>query len=212
MREINFLVVGVGGQGALLASNLLAEVGARAGFDVKKAEIHGMSQRGGSVNSHVRWGEKVLSPVIGRGEVDFLVALEQLEALRYLPMLRPGGTAMVGAFRIPPLSVSSGSDHYPDDGEIKALLGQVAGDFHIIPTPALAAEAGNVRSHNVVLLGALSVRIKNVPPGVWLQVIEERVPVKTVELNRRAFEAGRQQGLLHPGTEIADALNLTGTA
>jgi indolepyruvate ferredoxin oxidoreductase beta subunit len=91
MGEIDFLVAGVGGQGALLASNVLADVGVRAGYDVKKAELHGMSQRGGSVNSHVRWGEKVLSPVIGRGEVDYLIALEVLEGLRYLTMLRPGG-------------------------------------------------------------------------------------------------------------------------
>ena len=96
MRPINFLVTGVGGQGALLASDVLATVGVRAGYDVKKAEVHGMSQRGGSVTSHVRWGEEVRSPVIGRGEVDYLVALEKLEALRYVTMLRPRGTVIVG--------------------------------------------------------------------------------------------------------------------
>lgn len=210
MREINFLVVGVGGQGALLASNVLAEVGVRAGFDVKKAEVHGMSQRGGSVTSHVRWGDKVLSPIIGRGEVDFLIALEKLEALRYLPMLRPGGTALVGEYQIFPLSVSSGSDQYPDDEAMKRLLSQVTDHFHFIPTQTLAIEAGNVRAHNVVLLGALSVYVNEAPPGLWLQVVEERVPTKYVQLNRWAFEAGRQQSLLAPGPEVAQTRNAYG--
>jgi len=192
MGENNFLVTGVGGQGALLASNVLAEVGVRAGYDVKKAEIHGMSQRGGSVSSHVRWGVEVLSPVIGRGQVDYLLALEKLEALRYVTMLRPGGTALVGESRIPPLSVSSGDGHYPDEQEIAGLLAQVADDYYFIPTLTLAKEAGNARAHNVVLLGALSALINDVPRDTWLQVIEGRVPQKYVELNRQAFEAGRQ--------------------
>jgi indolepyruvate ferredoxin oxidoreductase beta subunit len=194
MKTVNFMVVGVGGQGALLASNVLAEVGVQAGFDVKKAEVHGMSQRGGSVNSHVRWGEKVASPVIGRGEADLIIALEKLEALRYLSMLRPGGTVMVGEFKIPPLSVSSGDDHYPDDQEIKDLLGQVTEDLYFIPTLTLAQDAGSARAHNVVLLGALSALIEKVPAEIWLRVIEERVPKKTISINRRAFEAGRRAG------------------
>jgi indolepyruvate ferredoxin oxidoreductase beta subunit len=195
MKAFNFLVVGVGGQGALLASNVLAEVGVRAGYDVKKAEVHGMSQRGGSVNSHVRWGSGVLSPVIGRGQVDYLLALEKLEALRYLSMLRPGATALVGEFEIPPLSVSSGSDHYPDDDELENALVQVTQDYHLVPSLTLAKEAGSPRAHNVVLLGALSSLIGEVPSEIWLQVIGERVPEKYIELNRQAFAAGRQVGL-----------------
>jgi indolepyruvate ferredoxin oxidoreductase beta subunit len=195
MREINFLVTGVGGQGALLASNVLAEVGVRAGFDVKKAEVHGMSQRGGSVVSHVRWGVDVKSPVIGRGAVDYLFALEQLEALRHLAMLRPGGTVVVGESKIPPLSVSSGDGRYPDDEEISHTLGRLTARYHLVPTLTLAQELGNARAHNVVLLGALSNIIADVPPHVWLEVIEERVPQKHVELNRQAFEAGRRVGL-----------------
>ncbi len=195
MKEIDFLVVGVGGQGALLASNVLAEVGVRAGYDVKKAEVHGMSQRGGSVSSHVRWGEKIRSPVIGKGEVDVLVALERLEALRYLTMLQPAGTAMVGEFKIPPLSVSSGDDQYPDDEELEGLLKQVTQDYHLVPTLTLAKQAGNARAHNVVLLGALSVYVDDVPPRIWLEVVEERVPEKFVALNRQAFELGRQVSL-----------------
>jgi indolepyruvate ferredoxin oxidoreductase beta subunit len=194
-RGVNFLVTGVGGQGALLASNVLAEVGVQAGYDVKKAEVHGMSQRGGSVFSHVRWGTKLDSPVIGRGEVDYLLALEKLEALRYVQMLRPGGTVIVGELKIPPLTVSSGKDVYPDDGTVRQLLGQVTGDVHMVPTLTLAEKAGNARAHNVVLLGALSTFFENVPRGIWLQVIEERVPQRYIEVNRQAFEAGRRVGL-----------------
>jgi indolepyruvate ferredoxin oxidoreductase beta subunit len=195
MKTVNFVVAGIGGQGTLLASNVLAEVGARAGYDVKKAEVHGMSQRGGSVNSHVRWGTEVRSPVIGRGEADYLVALEQLEALRYLAMLRPGGTALLGEFKTPPLSVSSGGDRYPTDEEIEGLLSQVTDDYYLIPTLTLAEALGNARVHNVILLGALSVHVRDVPSDLWLQIVEEQVPKKHLELNRRAFEAGRQAGL-----------------
>jgi indolepyruvate ferredoxin oxidoreductase beta subunit len=195
MKAYNFLVVGVGGQGALLASNVLAEVGVAAGFDVKKAEVHGMSQRGGSVNSHVRWGAMVKSPVIGDGEVDILIALEKLEALRYLSMLRPDGTILIGEFKIPPLTVSSGDDIYPEDDQIEAAARLVTQDFLSIPTLALAEEAGTTRAHNVVLLGALSTKIKTVSPEIWLGVIESKVPEKYIELNRKAFQLGRAAAL-----------------
>lgn len=194
-QERNFLVSGVGGQGALLTSNVLADVGALAGYDVKKAEVHGMSQRGGSVHSHVRWGEQLYSPVIGHGEVDYLLALEKLEALRYLPMLRAGGVVLVGELKIPPLTVSSGKDSYPEDNQVKALLAQVTDDFYWVPTLSVAKEVGNARAHNVVLLGALSTLIQDVPETVWLQVVEVRVPKKHVELNRQAFQAGRRTSL-----------------
>lgn len=195
---INFLVTGVGGQGALLASNVIAAVGVRAGYDVKKAEVHGMSQRGGSVYSHIRWGEKLDSPVIGRGEVDYLLALEKLEVLRYLQMLRLGGTAVVGELKIPPLTVSAGKDAYPDDEQVRRMLGQITDKYYLVPTLTLAKEAGNARAHNVVLLGALSTMIQDVPRDIWLQAVEERVPERFIEVNRRAFEAGRRAGL--PGT------------
>jgi indolepyruvate ferredoxin oxidoreductase beta subunit len=194
-KDKGFLVVGVGGQGALLASNVLAEVGVRAGYDVKKAEVHGMSQRGGSVTSHVRWGENLDSPVIGRGEAGFMLALEKLEALRYLAMLRPGGTVVIGELRIPPLSVSAGSAIYPDDNEARRLLDQVTDDYCFVSSLTLAEEAGSPRAHNVVLLGVLSTYIKDVPPDVWLQVIMERVPKKYVQVNQHAFQAGMRVGL-----------------
>lgn len=191
MKAINFLVVGVGGQGALLASNVLAEVGVRAGFDAKKAEVHGMSQRGGSVNSHVRWGESVEAPTISQGGADVLFALEKLESLRYVSLLREGGKVLVGEFKIPPLTVSSGEDAYPTDEEIAGVFEQVTDDFRFIPTLTLAKEAGTSRAHNVVLLGALSAMIEEVPEEVWLEVIAERVPKKYVEANQKAFELGR---------------------
>jgi indolepyruvate ferredoxin oxidoreductase beta subunit len=195
VTNLNFLLVGVGGQGTLLASNILARTGVRAGFDVKKAEVHGMSQRGGSVSSHVRWGDQVHSPLIGRGGVDYLVAFEKLEALRYASMLRPGGTAIVGEMRIPPLSVSSGDDVYPDDGAVQSIMEEVTDDYYFIPSLRLAEEAGNVRAHNILVLGALSNSIAQVSADTWLEVIAEWVPQKFIEVNRRAFMAGREINL-----------------
>jgi len=191
----NFLVVGVGGQGALLASNVLAEVGVEAGYDVKKAEVHGMSQRGGSVNSHVRWGKKVESPVIGDGEVDVLFSLEKLETLRYLRMLRQDGIVLVGEFKIPPLTVSSGDEVYPDDDEISRVISQISEDVQLIPTLTLAGRAGTTRAHNVVLLGALSKKIKTVSPDIWLSVITNLVPKKYIDLNTKAFKLGREAAI-----------------
>jgi indolepyruvate ferredoxin oxidoreductase, beta subunit len=190
MSSINFLITGVGGQGSLLMSNVLSEVGVRLGHDVKKNEVHGMSQRGGSVTSHVRWGDQVRSPVIGEGEVDVLLALEKLEGLRYLNMLRPNARVLMGDFRIDPLSVSAGADQYPDDGEVVHVLSQVTKDYHFAPTIEIADKLGNSRVHNIVLLGALSAQMQEIPQEVWLEVIAERVPPKHVELNRAAFLAG----------------------
>jgi len=192
MTKFDFLLVGVGGQGVLLASDILAEVGLRAGYDAKKSEMHGMAQRGGSVVSHVRWAEKVLSPLIGLGEVDYLLALEKLEALRYIEMLRPGGTVIVNNHRIPPVSVSSGNDEYPDDQGMKRVLSEVAAAVHFVPGVELAKELGNARASNVVMLGALSKFIAT-DLDVWLEVITERVPEKYGALNRQAFLKGRTQ-------------------
>jgi indolepyruvate ferredoxin oxidoreductase beta subunit len=193
MRDLNFLLAGVGGQGTLLASSVVALVGVAAGLDVKKAEVHGMAQRGGSVNSHVRWGEKLYSPLIGQGEVDCLVVLERLEALRYLEMLRPGGTVLIGEMRIPPLTVSSGDDVYPEDGVIRAQVATKTDRLVMVPTVTLAEQAGTARAHNVVMLGALSTWLEDeIPVDVWRQVISHRVPQRYVDVNMAAFEAGRQ--------------------
>ena len=192
MKDLNFLLAGVGGQGTLLASNVVALVGVEAGLDVKKAEVHGMAQRGGSVNSHVRWGEKLYSPLIGRGQVDYLVVLERLESLRYLDMLRPGGTVLVGEMRIPPLTVSSGDDVYPDDDVIRQQVAQKTDRLILVPSLTLAEQAGTARAHNVVVLGALSSLLDEVSFEVWQQVIARRVPQRYVDVNMAAFEAGRQ--------------------
>jgi indolepyruvate ferredoxin oxidoreductase beta subunit len=194
MKTINFFLTGVGGQGTLLASNVLAQVGVQAGFDVKKAEVHGMAQRGGSVSGQIRWGDQVYSPLIAKGEVDYLVAFEKLEALRYVTIgvLRPGGAVLVGEMAIPPLSVSSGDDVYPTDDEMKRIIGAATDRVHTIPSLSLAEEAGNVRAHNIVVLGALSTFLDQVEPEMWLEVIAKRVPSKYVEVNKLAFQFGRE--------------------
>jgi indolepyruvate ferredoxin oxidoreductase beta subunit len=195
MSGTNFILAGVGGQGTLLASNVVAQVGVEAGLDVKKAEVHGMAQRGGSVNSHVRWGEVIRSPLIAQGEVDYLVVFEKLEALRYLDMLRPGATVLVGEMRIPPLSVSSGDDVYPDDERVRQMIGERTDKLYLVPSIRLADEAGNARAHNVVVLGALSTRIDGIAADTWRQVIARWVPQRYVQVNMDAFEAGRKIGL-----------------
>jgi indolepyruvate ferredoxin oxidoreductase beta subunit len=191
-RQYNFLLAGVGGQGTILASDVLAEVGLASGFDVKKSEVHGMAQRGGSVNTHIRWdADKVYSPLVSLGEADFLLAFEQAEALRYVEYLRPGGSAVVNDHNIEPITVTSGGAHYPTVQELRATYAQVTDNFHIVPGTAIALELGNTRTANVVLLGALSTFL-DVPDAIWQQVIEARVPPKYVELNRQAFLRGRE--------------------
>ncbi len=191
MRKRDFLLVGVGGQGTLLASDIIADTGRRAGYDVKQSEVHGMAQRGGSVTSHVRWAEQVFSPIIGRGEADLLLAFEKLEAVRCAGMLCPGGTILVNDHAIAPVSVSTGSETYPTDEQIRRALGAISPHVHWLPGISLALQVGNVRASNVVLLGALS-RFVDVDADLWLAAIAERVPARTLEINRAAFLAGRQ--------------------
>lgn len=190
-ENIHILLVGVGGQGTILASNVLAELALALGYDVKKAEVHGMSQRGGSVISHVTWGPQVSSPVIGKGEADLLVAFEKLEALRFIDNLRAGGTVLVNDQHIAPITVSAGNAHYPPDEAIRAALASVTPHVHWINGEAIAGALGNAKAANVVILGALSALL-GMDTAPWLGVIEQRVPPKFVELNRRAFQAGRE--------------------
>jgi indolepyruvate ferredoxin oxidoreductase beta subunit len=191
VKTTNFALVGVGGQGVLLASDILADVGVQAGLDVKKSEVHGMAQRGGSVLSQIIWGDKVYAPLQGKGDVDYLVSFELLETLRWLEFLKPTGIAIVNEQRLPPLAVSSGGMEYPAQETIEKALGQATEEYYIVPALAKAQELGTERATNVVLLGALS-RHLILPEKHWLDVIEKRVPKKYVELNRRAFTAGRQ--------------------
>ncbi len=190
MEKHDFLLVGVGGQGTLLASDVLAAVGLRAGYDVKKSEVHGMAQRGGSVTSHVRWAEHVFSPLIGRGEADFMLAFEKLEAVRFAHLLRPGAVIVVNDHAIPPVSVNVGADVYPDDAAVRQALAAVSDRAHLVPGMALAEQLGNVRVNNVVLLGALA-RFVPLDAEAWLEALAERVPPRTLEINRAAFVAGR---------------------
>jgi len=191
-KSYNFLLAGVGGQGTILASNVLAEVALVAGFDVKKSEVHGMAQRGGSVNTHVRWdAERVYSPLIGLGEADFLLAFEEAEALRYAEYLRPGGVAVVNEHTIKPITVTSGGAHYPTEEELRTVYDQSTDLLYMVPGTDIAQELGNARAANVVLLGALSIFL-DVPVETWLQVIKARVPPKYVVVNRQAFLKGRQ--------------------
>ncbi len=197
--SINFLLAGVGGQGTILASDVLVSVGLEAGLQAKQSEVHGMSQRGGSVTGHVRWGKVVYSPLVGAGEADVLLAFERLEALRSLNALRPGALALVNMQVIEPLNVISGAQAYPSDEAVRAAFAKVTPNAEYINGEEIAASLGNLKVANVVLLGALSALLERggqagagLTPEVWLKVITERVPAKHVELNRRAFQAGRE--------------------
>jgi indolepyruvate ferredoxin oxidoreductase beta subunit len=190
-QAINFLFVGVGGQGILTASDIAAEVGLQAGYDAKKSEVHGFSQRGGVVESHVRWGDEVAAPLAEEGSVDFLVATEMLEAARWIEQLRPGGAAFVNLQRIAPMSVTVGDAIYPTDEDILAAVHARTDNVMMVSGLAIAERMGNTRLANTVLLGALSTRL-DVAPETWLSVIERRVPSKYAELNREAFWEGRR--------------------
>ncbi len=189
--KFSFVLVGVGGQGTLLASNILAEVGLAAGFDVKKSEVHGMAQRGGSVASHVRWdSERVFSPLVGLGEADVLLSFEKMEALRFAHLLRRGGTAVVNDMAIVPVTVSSGSSAYPGDEHLARVFAALDARLVMVPGEALAQDAGNVKAANVVLLGAVS-RLLPLPEEAWWACIAQRVPKKFLDLNHAACALGR---------------------
>ncbi len=197
--QVNFLLAGVGGQGTILASDVLVNVGLAAGFHAKQAEVHGMSQRGGSVTSHVRWGREIFSPLIGLGEVDVLLAFEKLEALRSVKWMRPGAMALINMQAILPLGVISGEQTYPTDDSLRQVFSQLTSNVAYINGEKIAGELGNVKVTNVVLVGALSALLENgildvgeIPPEAWLKVITGRVPPQHVELNRMAFISGRQ--------------------
>jgi indolepyruvate ferredoxin oxidoreductase beta subunit len=195
---INFLLAGVGGQGTILASDVLVNVGMAAGYQAKQAEVHGMSQRGGSVTSFVRWGRVVYSPLVGAGEVDVYLSFEKVETLRNLGQLRQGALTVVNMQAIEPVTVTSGGQAYPDDERLRKAVAQVTDKAVYVDGEQIAAALGNAKAANVVLLGALSALVERegLAPGLtedaWLRVIAERVPAKYVELNRRAFEAGRE--------------------
>ena len=185
----NILLVGVGGQGILLASEILSEAAMLAGFDVKKSEIHGMSQRGGSVVSHVRYGTEVFSPIVPEGEGDILFGFELMETCRSLPLIKPGGAVVANDLQISPPSVLMGQETYPA-GLVQRIKERFP-DFLLVDGQKIAREAGNVRAANTVLLGAVSRRLA-IAEKFWMRALEKMVPPKALEVNIRAFLIGRE--------------------
>ncbi|MBQ7558962.1 MAG: indolepyruvate oxidoreductase subunit beta [Synergistaceae bacterium] len=185
----NIMIVGVGGQGSVLASKLLGHLFTAQGFDVKVSEVHGMSQRGGSVVTYVRYGDKVFSPVIEKGEADFIVSFEILETARWLEYLKPGGQIVTSTQQIDPMPVLTGAMTYPENllEKIKATGANV----DAIDCLKLAEEAGSSKAVNLVLLGKLSRYFSDIKEEAWHEAIDFCVPSKFLELNKKAFELGR---------------------
>lgn len=186
----NIMIVGVGGQGSLLASKLLGHILLKEGYDVKVSEVHGMSQRGGSVVTYVRFGEKVYSPIIDKGEADFIVSFEKLEAARYIEYLKVGGRIVTNTQEVDPMPVITGAMEYPEDLVKKMQdLGILVDAMDCLD---LANEAGSSKAVNIVLMGRLS-KYFDIPLEKWEEAIEECVPAKFLELNKKAFALGREQ-------------------
>lgn len=194
----NILMVGVGGQGVLLASEILALLALEAGLDVKKSEVHGMSQRGGVVSSHIRMGEKVYSPTIGKGDADVLMSFEAAECLRALPWLKADGTVITSHTRIVPPITTIGEFTYPDDPV--AMLRKKVPNLKDVDADSIARELGNSRLVNTILLGVLSNSL-SISEEMWLDVIRKRVPPKFIDLNVEAFVRGRQLEFGHAKVE-----------
>ena len=186
----NILVAGVGGQGVILASDIMSEVFMEAGYDVKKSEVHGMAMRGGIVTSHFRFGKKVYSPLIKEGEVDILFAFEQLEGFRWINHLRANGKIVMNDHKINPPAVNLGEMEYPKD--IPETIQSKIKNFYLVKGTEIALQLGDVRAANVVLLGAIS-KFFEVNEDLWLKTILNYLPPKVHELNRKAFSAGRDQ-------------------
>jgi indolepyruvate ferredoxin oxidoreductase beta subunit len=188
MKTQNIMIVGVGGQGSLLASKLLGRLLMNEGYDVKVSEVHGMSQRGGSVVTYVRFGDKVASPVIDEGEADYIVSFEQLEAARWIKYLAPDGQIITNTQQIEPMPVITGAASYPE--ELISKMKASGAKVDAFDALTLADEAGSSKAVNIVLMGRLS---KYFPLSLdkWQKAIEESVPAKFLQLNRKAFELGR---------------------
>lgn len=184
----SIMIVGVGGQGSLLASRLLGNVLLSCGYDVKLSEVHGMSQRGGSVVTYVKYGDTVNSPLVDRGEADYILSFELLEAARWLPYLKKGGKVIVNAQKIFPMPVITGAMGYPGDLADKL---QERADATVFDALSLAEKAGSPKAVNVVLMGKLSA-MTDIPEEKWLAALEKTVPAKFLELNRKAFCLGRE--------------------
>jgi indolepyruvate ferredoxin oxidoreductase beta subunit len=192
MKKLDILVTGVGGQGVVLASDIIGETALAAGYDVKKTDTLGMAQRGGSVVSHVRLAEKVWSPLIKQGEVDLLLAFEKLEAARWSHYLKPGAIAIVNSYEQPPLSVSLGQEKYPADDEIKTALQRRTDKIYFIDANKKAQELGNVRTLNILMLGCFSA-FAPIDIAIWKESISRHLPENIREINLAAFAMGRKE-------------------
>lgn len=187
--ELDLILAGVGGQGIVLAGDLLAEAALTMGLDVKKSDVFGMSQRGGSVTSAVRIGPVVRSPLPRSGQAHYLLALEKLEGARSAAQLRPGGLAVVCDYALPPLAVSSGAATYPSDEQVQAALGARAGQVRWVDAEGIARRLGNRKVVNVIMVGYLS-RFLDLPEAAWQTAIDRYVPKRFLDLNREAFALG----------------------
>ena len=187
METKNVMIVGVGGQGSLLASKLLGRLLLGKGYDIKVSEVHGMSQRGGSVVTYVRFGDKVYSPVIDKGEADFIVSFELLEAARWTEFLKPGGKLIANTQQINPMPVIIGAAEYP--AELAAKMVAAGIDLDAVDALSLAEQAGSAKAVNLVLMGKLS-KYFDIPEEEWMAAIEQSVPPKFLEMNKKAFALG----------------------
>ena len=188
MKTKNIMIVGVGGQGSLLASKLLGRILLDQGYDVKVSEVHGMSQRGGSVVTYVRYGDHVASPVIDRGEADFIVSFELLEAARWLSYLKEGGTVVTNTQQVEPMPVITGAAEYPSD--LVEKMRAAGANVDAFDALAAAAEAGSSKAVNIALMGRLS-NYFDFPENAWKEALEKSVPAKFLELNKKAFTLGK---------------------
>lgn len=186
MTTKNIMIVGVGGQGTLLTSRILGGITVEAGYDVKLSEVHGMAQRGGSVVTFVRYGEKVAEPIVEEGQADVLIAFERLEALRYAHFVKKDGVIIVNDWRIDPITVVTGAAEYPDH-----IIEDLEKKYKVLRVNAMeeAKKLGNAKAFNVVVLG-MAAKHMDFDRDTWLKVIENTVPPKTVEINKKAFLAG----------------------
>ena len=192
MKKLDLLVTGAGGQGIILASDIIGETAIAAGYDVKKTDTIGMAQRGGSVLSNVRIAHQVWSPLIKQGEVDILLALEKLEAARWVNYLRPGGITIINNQALPPLAVSLGNERYPSDKEIKDIIKRRTDRIYFIEGTRRARELGNIRTLNMFMLGCASLFMP-FKVQAWKDSISQRLPANLRQINITAFNQGRKE-------------------
>lgn len=192
MKKLDMLITGVGGQGVILASDIISDTALAAGYDVKKTDTIGMAQRGGSVVSHIRVASQIWSPLIKEGEADIMLGFEKLESARWSYFLRPGGVAIINNHALPPLSVNTGNEQYPSDERITAILKQRTDVIYYIDGTQRAKEVGNVRTYNMLLLGCLS-KLTPFKVNIWKESITQHLAAGLREINLAAFDQGRKE-------------------